>query len=272
MTTPAPQPRADDGVSNRRAADDDHAPGPLADARGTDDAFLTASVSERAPPEGTVAGKHAERGPAERVRRGIILDRDGTLIDFHRDAELGAVVSAFHPSQLRLLPGVIEGLRMLHEAGFVLAMATNQPGAAKGQIPEAAIHRTNRALVDLLADRGIPIAAVATCLHHPEGGPGGDPALAQPCACRKPLPGMLLDLARDLRLDPAASWMIGDGAVDVEAARRAGMRAGLVIDTRRCELCPIKDEADRCDRVAPDRSAARLDVLAAAILAAPPLA
>ena len=195
--------------------------------------------------------------------KGVILDRDGTLVDFHRDAELGAVVSAFHPDQLRLLPGVVDGLRALRDAGFTLAIATNQPGAAKGQLPRAAIERTNRALVERLAEHGIPIAAVAVCLHHPEGGPGGDPALARACDCRKPEPGLLLGLARELGLDPAASWMIGDTAADVEAARRAGMRAALLLDTRRCELCPLKD----CDRLAPDRVAPRFDALVAAILA-----
>jgi D-glycero-D-manno-heptose 1,7-bisphosphate phosphatase len=195
--------------------------------------------------------------------KGVLLDRDGTLVDFHRDAELGAVVSAFHPDQLRLLPGVVEGLRALCDAGYVLAVATNQPGAAKGQVPRAAIERTNRALVERLAERGVVIARVATCLHHPEGGPGGDPELARACACRKPAPGMLVDLCRDLGLDPAASWMIGDGAVDMEAARAAGLRGGLLLDTRRCELCPLKEGAACC---AADRTAARFDDLAAAIL------
>jgi D-glycero-D-manno-heptose 1,7-bisphosphate phosphatase len=196
--------------------------------------------------------------------RGAILDRDGTLVDFHRDADLGAVVSAFHPDQLRLLPGVIEGLRRLRDAGFVLAIATNQPGAAKGQVPEAAIHRTNRALVEMLGAHGIPIAKVASCLHHPEGGPGGDAALVRVCDCRKPAPGLLVGLCRDLGLAPAESWMLGDGAVDVEAARGAGMRAGLVLDTRRCELCPLRDRG--CQSAAPDRVAARFDALVAAIL------
>lgn len=189
--------------------------------------------------------------------RGIILDRDGTLIDFHRDAELGAVVSAFHPSHVRLLPGVVGGLRALAAEGFVLAVATNQPGAAKGQIPRDAIARTNQALVERLADEGIPIADVAVCLHHPEGGPGGDPTLTCRCDCRKPAPGLLLRLCADLDLDPTASWMIGDGAVDVEAGHRAGMRAGLLVDTRRCH-----DDGLRADR-----QAARFDELVAAILA-----
>lgn len=195
--------------------------------------------------------------------KGVLLDRDGTLIDFHRDPELGAVVSAFHPDQIRLLPGVVEGLRALRDAGYVLAVATNQPGAAKGQIPRAAIERTNRALVDRLGDLGIVIAAVATCLHHPEGGPGGDPDLVRACACRKPRPGLLLDLCRDLRLDPAASWMIGDTSADMEAARAAGLHGGLLLDRRRCELCPLKEGAASGS---PDRVAAQLDALAAAIL------
>ena len=84
-------------------------------------------------------------------RPGVVLDRDGTLIDFVRDVELGVVTPAFHPDQLRVMPGVVEGLRALVDAGRVLAIATNQPGAAKGQITEAAIDRTMAALVARLA-------------------------------------------------------------------------------------------------------------------------
>lgn len=199
-------------------------------------------------------------------RRAAILDRDGTLIDFHRDAELGAVVSAFHPDQIRLLPGVIEGLRLLASAGFTLAMATNQPGAAKGQFPRSAIARTNQALLALLAAEGVVLAALAVCEHHPEGGPGGDASLVGPCDCRKPAPGLLLRLRDELDLDPAETWMIGDTAADVQAARRAGMRAGLILETQRCELCPLRVGDERAP-VSPDLVAPRLDALARAIVA-----
>ena len=200
------------------------------------------------------------------MKRGVLLDRDGTLIDFHRDPELGAVVSAFHPAQIRLLPGVVEGLRALQGAGFTLAIATNQPGAAKGQVPWAAIERTNRALVEQLAAEGVTIASVAVCAHHPEGGPGGDPTLVRACDCRKPAPGLLVQLVRELGLDAGASWMIGDGQVDVEAARGAGLRAALLLDTRRCELCPLRGE-EGCGEGAPDLVEARFDRVAAAIVA-----
>ena len=197
--------------------------------------------------------------------KAAVLDRDGTLIDFHRDAELGAVVSAFHPDQLRLLPGVASGLRALRDAGYALAIATNQPGAAKGQVPVAAIERTNRALVAQLAELGVPIAGVAVCLHQSEGGPGGDASLARACDCRKPAPGLLLQLQRELGFDPGQSWMIGDSAVDVEAGRRAGLKTGLLVDTRRCELCPLKD-GDPALSCKADRVAPRFDALVEAIL------
>ncbi|HSN97613.1 MAG TPA: HAD-IIIA family hydrolase [Candidatus Nanopelagicales bacterium] len=202
------------------------------------------------------------------ARRGAILDRDGTIIDVVRDAELGVVTTAFHPDQLRILPGAIEGMRRLAAAGFTLAIATNQPGAAKGQIPWSAVLRTNAALIDRLREAGAPIAAIEVCPHHPEGGPGGDPALIGPCACRKPAPGMLTRLAAALDLDPAETWVLGDTPSDVVAAHAAGMRAGLVFDPRRCELCPLRAGAGALVPPArPDLAAARLDLLADAILA-----
>ncbi|HEX4511998.1 MAG TPA: HAD-IIIA family hydrolase [Polyangiaceae bacterium] len=175
------------------------------------------------------------------MKRGVILDRDGTLIDVVRDEETGVITTAFHPKQLRLLPGVVEGLGLLRDAGYVLAIATNQPGPAKGQITAASVEATNTALAELLAREGVTVAKVAVCMHHPDGGPGGDPALVGPCACRKPKPGMLRDLARDLDLDLARSWMVGDTTSDVEAGRAAGARTALLFDTKRCELCPLRE-------------------------------
>ena len=199
-------------------------------------------------------------------RPGIIVDRDGTLIDFVRDEELGAVVSAFHPSHVRFFAGVVEGLLLLQEAGFVLAMATNQPGAAKGQVSLDAIHRTNQTVVYRLAEQGVRIEAVEVCLHHTEGGPGGDVSLVQRCSCRKPHPGMLLALADKLALDPGKSWMIGDASVDVLAARGAGMQAGLIFDLGRCEMCPVKTGFEEIPLIRPDASAPRMDALAQQIL------
>jgi D-glycero-D-manno-heptose 1,7-bisphosphate phosphatase len=203
---------------------------------------------------------------AGRSARAVILDRDGTLVDFVRDVELGVVTPAFHPSQLRLLPGVRDGLRALVDAGYLLCVATNQPGAAKGQITVEAIERTNQALAELLADQGLPLAAFETCLHHPEGGPGGDARLVGPCACRKPNAGMLGAIIERLGLDLAQTWVLGDTAADLGAARAAGVRCALVLPLGRCELCPLAGASDASKR--PEVLADRFDHAVQALLAA----
>lgn len=197
---------------------------------------------------------------------GAIVDRDGTLVDFVRDPDLGVVTPAFHPEHLRLLPGVVDGLHTLQDAGFLLSVATNQPDAAKGRVPRAAIERTNRALVAMLREEGIRLAAFETCLHHPVGGPGGDATLVGPCGCRKPAAGMLDAIVDALGLDRTTSVMIGDTMADLGAATAAGIRCALVVPVRRCELCPLADQplveprpawvADRFDRLADEIVAA----------------
>jgi D-glycero-D-manno-heptose 1,7-bisphosphate phosphatase len=201
-------------------------------------------------------------------RPGVVIDRDGTVIDFHRDTEHGLVTPAFHPSQLRFLPGVLDGLRELASAGYPIAVATNQPGAAKGELPREAIERTNAALVDRLAAEGITIAHVATCMHHPEGGDRGDAALVGPCDCRKPRPGLLFEVARALDLDAARSWFVGDTPTDVQAARAAGFRSALVFPAGRCELCPLKDAPTLGS--APDLHGKRFDEVARSIVLSAP--
>jgi D-glycero-D-manno-heptose 1,7-bisphosphate phosphatase len=156
-----------------------------------------------------------------------IVDRDGTIVEGVRAAD-GHMSSAFSPEQLKFLPGAIDGLRMLGEAGFVLAIATNQPGAAKGQATRAQIVRTNEALLARLAEHGITIAHVEVCLHHPVGGPGGDVTLVGPCECRKPRPGMLLALLAAAGTTRENTWMIGDSPADDEAGRAAGVRSARV--------------------------------------------
>jgi D-glycero-D-manno-heptose 1,7-bisphosphate phosphatase len=201
----------------------------------------------------------------ELLEPGVILDRDGTLIDMVRDEESGTVCPAFHPSHLRFLPGVAEGLQALRDAGFRFCIATNQPGPAKGQYSVEAVTRTNRALLDELGKLGIAIAALEVCVHHPTGGPGGDPKLVRACACRKPFPGMLEQAIRRASLDASRTWMVGDSSADLEAGHAAGVRVGLVYSLARCELCPLRNGPPG----SPEVVGATFDEVARGILAEP---
>jgi D-glycero-D-manno-heptose 1,7-bisphosphate phosphatase len=198
----------------------------------------------------------------------IVLDRDGTLIDVVRDEETGFVGVAFHPSHVRLLKGVAEGLRALAAAGYRFALATNQPGPAKGQFSREAVAATNAALLARLDAEGIRVEHVAVCLHHEVGGTGGDPTLVRSCECRKPKPGLIVESLAALGGRPERSWMIGDSVGDIRAGLAAGVRTAMVFDTKRCELCPLRDAcAPQGVTPTPDVHGANLVRIAERILA-----
>ena len=105
-------------------------------------------------------------------------------------------------------------------------------------------------------------------MHHPDGGVGGDASLVGPCACRKPLPGLVNALVEKMDADRAASWMVGDSAGDVEAGRAAGVLTGLVFAKNRCELCPLRGGVSALsEKATPHVSGASVLHVARAILA-----
>jgi D-glycero-D-manno-heptose 1,7-bisphosphate phosphatase len=146
-------------------------------------------------------------------RRAVFLDRDGTLNERPPEHEY---VSSEH--DFAWLPGAREALARLARTGFVLAVASNQRGVARGLVTVAALHAVERKIQADLEPHGCRIEAFGYCLHDLDAG----------CACRKPRPGMLHDLAASLDLDLASSWMVGDAGSDVEAGRAAGCRTALV--------------------------------------------
>ncbi len=162
--------------------------------------------------------REAADGPP---RKAVFLDRDGTL-----NVERGYIR---RPELLELIPGAGPALRRLREAGYLLVVVTNQAVIARGEASEADVARINARLAWELGEAGAYVDAIYICPHHPEGGfPGERPELKIVCDCRKPRPGMILAACRDLRIDPAASWMVGDHTRDVEAGRRAGTRTILL--------------------------------------------
>ena len=143
-------------------------------------------------------------------RRAVFLDRDGTLnVPLVREGKPYPPATA---AEFQLLPGVAEGCRQLHAAGYLLVVATNQPDVGRGTQPQATVEAMHAHLQALVPE----IARVEVC-YEPHDGP-------PPSKFRKPAPGMLLRAAADLALDLAASWMVGDRWRDVDCGARAGCR------------------------------------------------
>ena len=142
----------------------------------------------------------------------VFLDRDGVLVeDVHFLRQV---------SQLRVLPGVPDGLRAL-QSQFYLVVVTNQSGIARGLFTEEELYSIHSALISQLSDEGVVVDALYYCPHLPEA---VVKAYSQNCGCRKPKPGMLLKAKEQWGIDLVKSYMIGDRPSDIEAGQRAGVR------------------------------------------------
>jgi D-glycero-D-manno-heptose 1,7-bisphosphate phosphatase len=148
--------------------------------------------------------------------KAIFLDRDGVL-----NVDLGYT---YKPTDLRLVPGMIEGLKELANAGFKLVMITNQSGVARGMFTLENVHEFNDALLRAIQTHipGFAFDAIMICPHHPKG------TIAEftaECSCRKPGTKLLTDAAIALNIDLSKSWLVGDKDSDVDCALNASMRA-----------------------------------------------
>jgi histidinol-phosphate phosphatase family protein len=103
---------------------------------------------------------------------------------------------------------------------------TNQPVIARGEASEEDVAAIHRRLEWELGKEGAFLDAIYFCPHHPDKGFVGErPELKFRCECRKPATGMFEQACKDLPVDVERSWMIGDQAMDIEMARRAGLRS-----------------------------------------------
>jgi D-glycero-D-manno-heptose 1,7-bisphosphate phosphatase len=159
------------------------------------------------------------------VRPAVFLDRDGVLNELVPDPVSGAPESPLRVEDVRLMAGAAAAARRLSQAGFALACVSNQPAAAKGLVSVRRLLAVHQRVIDLLASAGVALEASRLCLHHPQG---IAPGLSGSCACRKPAPGMLLDAADALGVQPRVSWMVGDTDADIAAGRAAGCRTLLI--------------------------------------------
>ena len=152
-------------------------------------------------------------------RGAVFLDRDGTI-----NVDHGYV---FRPGEFEFIAGAPEAIRRLRDAGYLMIVVTNQAGIARGLYGEADVHELHRHLDRELERHGTAIDAYYYCPHHPEK---GIEPYRRECACRKPLPGMLLQAAADFSLNLGGSFLVGDKLSDIEAGLAAGCTP-ILVDT-----------------------------------------
>ena len=154
-------------------------------------------------------------------QKAIFLDRDGTInkyVGFLRNID-----------DFELIDGVAEAIRKINESGYLAIVTTNQPVIARGEVSFEELEEIHNKMETLLGKEGAYLDAIYYCPHHPHKGYEGErPELKIECDCRKPKPGMLLNVAADFNIDLSQSWMVGDGENDVKAGLNAGCKTALI--------------------------------------------
>lgn len=141
----------------------------------------------------------------------VILDRDG-VINEDSDAYIKSA------AEWQPIPGSLEAVARLSQAGYRVCIASNQSGLGRGLFDYDAFAAMTAQMHRRLGELGGRIDALAFAPEAPE----------KASEMRKPAPGMLRDLSRRLGVSLAGVWFIGDSASDLKAARAAGARAVLV--------------------------------------------
>lgn len=131
------------------------------------------------------------------------------------------------PARIRFAPGWTLALDRLHSAGFGLATVSNESGIAFGYYDEHCLEAVQRHIASRFATRGYELSGFLYCPHHRVGSVA---RYSVDCDCHLPKPGLLRRAATELGADLKRSWLIGNSADDMLAARHAGCQ-GLVVDS-----------------------------------------
>jgi len=156
--------------------------------------------------------------PTPVLRPAVFLDRDGTI-----NEQMGYIN---HISRFQLLPGVAAAIRQLNERNIPVVVVTNQSGLARGYFPAELLVAVHEKMKTLLAEQGAHVDGIYICPHHPEA---KNEEYRLNCDCRKPKPGLLLQAAREMGLDLARSFVVGDRWSDLKTAAACGSVPLLVL-------------------------------------------
>lgn len=141
----------------------------------------------------------------------LILDRDG-VINQDSDAYIKSL------DEWIPIPSAITAIARLSKAGWTVAVATNQSGIARGYYDLATLESMHQRLRELVAEQGGEVGLVVYCPHGPDEG----------CDCRKPKPGMLLQIAQHYGAELHGIWFVGDSRGDLDAALAVDCQPVLV--------------------------------------------
>ncbi|HLQ71493.1 MAG TPA: HAD family hydrolase [Bacillota bacterium] len=150
------------------------------------------------------------------MNNAIFLDRDGVI----NEVKTSRVRFVNQPADFHLLPGVGQAIKMFNDAKWCVFVVTNQGGVGLGYMKETSLKAIHQKMEADLADAGAKVDAIRYCPHKPHAN----------CACRKPKPQMITDLAVAHDVDVKASYMVGDREPDIEAGKKAGTQTVLVGD------------------------------------------
>jgi len=142
----------------------------------------------------------------------VIVDRDGT-INVEREGYIQT------PDEWEPLPGALDAIARLNHAGYHVVIAANMPGLGRGLFDMAALNAIQAKINKQLAAVGGRVEAMFYCPHAPDEG----------CACRKPLPGLLLQIGERYKVDLRQVHAVGDSERDAQAAAAAGCIPHLVL-------------------------------------------
>ncbi len=137
-------------------------------------------------------------------KRAVFLDRDGTI-----NKDVGYPNSY---SMLEIFPYSFEAIRKINRAGLLAVIVTNQSGIGRGFIEEKNLHDIHRKLGLDFARENVRIDGIYFCPHYENS---ESPEYRKDCSCRKPNPGMAQQAVRDLNIDTAKSYMVGDKVEDI---------------------------------------------------------
>ena len=143
------------------------------------------------------------------MNKAIFLDRDGVLINNEHHYYI------WESSQLELIEGVLENLKLLQQKGFKLFIVSNQGGIAKGLYTKESIITLHEQVIHTFLKNQIILSGIIFCPHHTE---------IEKCLCRKPQSLMIDKLIAKYELNVQESIMIGDSESDMEAAAMAGVQ------------------------------------------------